>query len=259
MSPILLALAATIATPASPAVAAPVPTVEETRFKACVALIDEDPAKAITEADNWRLSGNGGVLSRQCLGMAYAAQERWLPALAAFEQAARQAETLRDSRAARIWVQAGNAGLAAGDAPRAQSAFNAALAAGVLKGAEAGEVHLDRARALVLQRQNAAARTDLDAALKLVPQDPLGWLLSATLARRMGDLKRAQADIAEAAKRSPDDASVALEAGNIAALSGADEAARTAWSAAVKLAPDSPAGKSAAAALAQFNVPAKAR
>jgi Flp pilus assembly protein TadD len=95
-------------------------------------------------------------------------------------------------------------------------------------------------------------RADLDLAIKHVPADPLGWLLSATLARKAGDLVRAQSDIAEAAIRSPDDASVALEAGNIAVLSGRDDAARTAWEAAIKLSPNSPSAKAATESLARL-------
>jgi tetratricopeptide (TPR) repeat protein len=95
----------------------------------------------------------------------------------------------------------------------------------------------------------------LDAALSLVPEDPLAWLLSAALARRMGDLSRAEKDIAEAAKRAPDDASVALEAGNIAAMGGQVEAAKTAWQAAQRLQPNGPQGQAAARALAQFTPP----
>jgi tetratricopeptide (TPR) repeat protein len=239
---LFMAAAAAAATPTAPL------TANEKRFADCVTLVEKDPAKAIDAAGGWRVEG-GGLLARQCLGLAYAAQQRWLPAMTAFEQAAQAAETERDGRAGNLWVQAGNAALAAGEAGKARAAFDAALASGQVKGAEAGEVHLDRARALVAIGDARAARTDLDMAIKLVPADPLAWLLSATLARKMGDLARAQADIAEAAKRSPDDASVALEAGNIAVMAGSTEAARTAWAAAVKNAPQSPAGKSAAEAL----------
>jgi tetratricopeptide (TPR) repeat protein len=228
---------------------------QETRFAECVKLVDQDPEKAAAFADNWRITDHGGVPARQCQGLAYAAQARWIPASTAFEQAARQAESERDARATTLWVQAGNAALAGNDPLRAKGGFDAALTSGRLKGAEAGEVHLDRARALVALRQMPLARSDLDAALKLVPADPLAWLLSATLARHMGDLKRAEIDIAEAASRSPDDANVALEAGNIAASTGSSDAARTAWGAAVKLAPTSPAGQAAAQALAQFSPP----
>ena len=163
------------------------------------------------------------------------------------------AEVARDSRAANYWAQAGNAWLAASEPAKARVALDAALASGGLTGLQRGEAQLDRARALVALGQPAAARADLDAALKAASEDPLAWLLSATLARRMGDLPRAQADIAEALKRSADDASVQLEAGNIAALAQDEAGARRAWSEAARIAPDTTAGRSAASALKQFD------
>jgi tetratricopeptide (TPR) repeat protein len=237
------------------AAAAAAQSPEEARFADCVALTETSPAKALEAAGAWQVSG-GGVLARQCAGLAYAAQKRWLPAAAIFEQAARDAEKQRDGRASLLWVQAGNAALAGGNPAKARDLLDAGLAGGALSGADAGEAHLDRARASFALKNNKAARADLDAATKLVPDDPLGWLLSATLARIEGDLARAQADIGEAAKRSPDDASVALEAGNIAILSGSENAARTAWEAAVKTSPDGPAGKAAAQSLSQLAKPA---
>src|SRR3546814_9560299 len=83
-------------------------------------------------------------------------------------------------------------------------------------------IYLDRARALVAMDKLAEARPDIDKALSEVPKDPLAWLLSATLARRMDNLPVAQEHIAQALALSPDDASVALEEGNIAVLSGMD-------------------------------------
>ena len=77
-------------------------------------------------------------------------------------------------------------------------------------------------------------------------------VIAATLARRMGDLPRAKLDIAQALRRSADDASVQLEAGNIAAAGGEAERAQAAWKEAARLAPDAPAGRSAANALTQF-------
>lgn len=227
---------------------------DSARFEACAALASANPAKALDEAGAWRIAG-GGVLARQCTGLAYAAQNRWASAALAFEQAAKAAESANDGRAARLWVLAGNAALAGRDAPRARGYFDAALSSGTLKGGEAGEAHLDRARARFAGGDSKGTRTDLDAALKLVPADPLAWLLSATLARKDGDFKRAQADIIEATKRAPDDASVANEAGNIAMVSGAEDAARASWEEAVRLRPDGEAGKAAAAALKQL--PAK--
>lgn len=243
----LLLLAAQASTAAPPVLQ----TNDQQRFDACVALIAGDPVRALDQAGAWRVNG-GGLLARHCEALAYVAQKRWVPAATAFENAARDADTRADGRAANFWVQAGNAALAAGDAARARTAFDAALVRGQVAGADLGEIYLDRARARFALNDKAGARSDLDNALKLVPADPLAWLLSATLARQSGDLTRAQTDIAEAATRSPDDAQVALEAGNIAILSGRDDAARTAWTAAAKNAPDSPAGKAAADALARL-------
>ncbi len=225
--------------------------VEPTRFEACALLADSDPARAIDEASTWRIAG-GGVLARQCEGLAYVTQKRWAPAAAAFEAAAREADVNADGRAAFLWVQAGNAALAGNEPAKAAAYFDGALARGQLTGEALGEVHLDRARARAAQGDLKGARADLDLVAKHVPADPLGWLLSATLARKMNDLPRAQTDIEQAATRSPDDASVALEAGNIAVLSGRDDAARTAWEAAIKLAPDSPSAKAATESLARL-------
>ena len=101
----------------------------------------------------------------------------------------------------------------------------------------------------------AAARTDMDEALKTAAEDPLAWLLSATLARRTGDLPRARTDIARALALAADDAQVQLEAGNIAAAGGDATRAQAAWREAVRLAPTAPAGRSAAEALTQFTTP----
>ncbi len=240
------------ATAATAALPVPSPSPNEARFAACVALVEKDAAKAVEEATSWQVVG-GGLLARQCLGLAFAAQARWVPAMTAFEQAATEADRMRDGRAARLWVQAGNAALAATQAAKARSYFDVALISGQLAGAEKGEAHLDRARALVALRQGPQARADLDDAIKLVPEDPLAWLLSATLARRTGDLVRASSDIAQAVKRAPDDPQVALEAGNIALMQGSEAAARLAWAGAVSLAPQSTAGQAAAAALKQLD------
>lgn len=245
MTPLLILLAAAQAGPPSPA---------QQRFERCVDLATNDPAAAVAEAGRWQSAG-GGFLARQCLGMAYATQRNWPASATEFDAAARAAEAARDPRAANYWAQAGNAWLAAADAARAQVALNAALGAGTLAGLQLGEAHLDRARALVAGGATREARADLDQAIRHAPQDPLVWLLSATLARRANDLPRARRDIAEALRRSDDDASVQLEAGNIAALAGDEPGAKTAWNRAVLLAPDSDAGRQARAALAQFAAP----
>ena len=224
----------------------PVPEKYAKPFQACLDEAIQSPEQGVAFAQKWRLEG-GSFYARHCMGFAYARAERWAPAIVSFEQAADEAERSGEmAQSARLWAQAGNAALAAGDPAKARTSFDAALARGLPDGVEKGETHLDRARALVALGEVKEARDSLDVALVQVPQDPLAWLLSATLARRAGELKLAQAHIARAVQLSPDDASVALEEGNIAVLTDHADIARSAWLRAVKLAPQSPAGKAAA-------------
>lgn len=246
----LLLLAPLLFAQATAPVGPPAPPPSQ-RYEKCLDLATNNPGLAEAEAGQWQLAG-GGFLAGQCLGMAYANEQRWPAAATAFDAAARAAEKAGDGRAVNYWAQAGNAWLAAGDAAKARSALDAALAGGSLSGLPLGEAHLDRARAMVAGGDLDGARDDLDRALAEVPEDPLAWLLSATLARRQSQIVRAQHDIAEALRRGSDDPAVQLEAGNIAAFAKDEAGARAAWQQAVNLRPDSTPGKAAAAALLQF-------
>lgn len=226
------------------------------RYEQCLELAAKDAPAAEKEASSWMLGG-GTFLAHQCLGLSYTARGRWSAGAAEFEIAARGADVARDDRAAYFWAQAGNAWLAAREAGKARAALDAALAPHSLVGLQSGEAYLDRARAYVATGDMAAARADLDHAVVEAERDPLAWLLSATLARRTGDLARARKDIGEALRRAADDASVQLEAGNIAASDGDEAGAKAAWVRAAALQPGSAANKSAIAALAQFDAPAK--
>lgn len=221
----------------------------EDLYKNCTALAANQPEKALATANEWRIEG-GGLPARQCLGLAYVSLERWAPAAAEFEQAAREAELTQDPRRADLWVQSGNSWLAADEGAKALKAFDAALASTELTPELRGEVHLDRARAAVTLGDLAAARADIDKGLQLVPGDPFGWYISAALALRQGDMRRAGSDIAKAVAMAPDDPNVLLQAGTIAGTNGDIEAARDHYARVVKLAPNSEAGQAARAALA---------
>ena len=237
MIPFLLALAAAAQAPSPPSA------------EACAALVKAAPEQAIALANDWRLKG-GGFKARTCLGLAYAKLERWAPAATAFEQAAMEAETAKDSGRAHFWAQSGNSWVAAGDPAKARRAFDAALAVPTLTDELRGEVHLDRARAAVAAGDFASARGDIDQGLKLVPGDPFAWYLSSALALREERVARAKEDIAKAVSLAPDDADVLLHAGTIAGVTGEIVAAQSFYERAARIAPGSPAGKAAQAALA---------
>ncbi|MEA3041541.1 MAG: hypothetical protein QOC65_1030, partial [Sphingomonadales bacterium] len=207
---IAFALVQAAATPpaATPAPTA-TPTLGQTRFRACAEQTRVAPERAVETANAWRVEG-GGLDARQCLGLAYAELGRWRAAATVYEQAAREAETAQDGRRTMFWVQSGNAWLAADEGTKAIQAFDSALANPQLTDELRGEVHLDRARALVALANPAGARTDIDRALQLVPADPMAWYLSAALAARQDQLPRAATDIARARQLAANDPDILL-------------------------------------------------
>ena len=245
MIPFLMAFAAAQATASAGDIA---------RFQSCTALVKSQPENGVASANDWLLKG-GGLLARQCLGLGYTALGRWAPAATAFEQAAREAETKKEPRASDLWVQSGNAWLAAGDGAKAKVAFDAALISTALTPELRGEVHLDRARASVQLGDLAGARADIDRSLELVPADPFAWYLSSALALREDNLARAKEHSARAVALAPDDANVLLHAGNVAGLGGDADAARSFYTKAAAAAPGSAAAKAAEAALAANAAP----
>jgi tetratricopeptide (TPR) repeat protein len=226
--------------------------IDEARFDQCHDAAITDPASGVAAANQWLTEG-GSYLARQCLGFAYARQGTYPAAVTAFVAAAEEATSARDRRAAILWAQAGNAALAGGDATTARAHLNAAIVAGTLTGVQLGEAYLDRARAALALGDMAGGRADLDLAATHAAQDPLVWLLSATLARRQDDLARALADIAVAAQLGPRDAAIALEAGNIAAAGDRLAVARRNWETAVTLGGSDPAASTARARLEELN------
>jgi tetratricopeptide (TPR) repeat protein len=270
--PLLLALAAMQAPslptspdpmpPRRPRVTAPAPAPRlrpapadsplEIRYRACTDQVRSNPEAAVDAANVWRQQG-GGLAARQCLGLALSALERWAPAATAFEQAAHEAEAANDPRRTDFWVQAANAWLAGGDGQHAMADFDAALLTPTLTDQLRGEVHLDRGRAQVALGNPAAARTEIDHALQLVPNDPFAWYLSAALARRENNLARAATDIARARQLSPDSADIMLLAGTIAGLGGHMDEAERLYRQVVQAAPNSDAGHQAQASLATMH------
>jgi len=259
--PILLALAAAQTAPAAPpappsatppSAAAPAASPEEVaaqaRYGECTALVRSEPQRAVDTANAWRLEG-GRIYPRMCLGLAYVALERWTPAATVYEQAAEEAAQLQDSRRTDFLVQAGNAWIAGGEPTKAIADFDAALATPNLTNELRGEVHVDRARALVALDNLAGARENLDRATQLVPTDPFAWYMSAALARRENNLARAQADIARAMQLAPDNADIALLGGTIAGISGNMAEAERLYRRVAEGAPGSEAGREARASL----------
>ena len=235
------------------------PTFDEVKARDCAALVAADPASAIVNAGEWTRA-NGGHRAAACLGSAYAALGKFTEASAQFVLAANSATSPSTAsapssggtQASQYWAQAGNAALAASLPNDAVQFLGRALNFSVLTKPVRANILIDRARAYVAAGDPENAKADLAEVRRIAPDNAPGWLLSATLARRMGTLADAQNFIITAAGLSSGDASVALEAGNIAVTAGAFAVAREQWQQVLRLAPDSAQAATAKALLAQL-------
>jgi tetratricopeptide (TPR) repeat protein len=236
----------------TPASTAPLPSLNEVQFAECLDLARKDAASAVTEASLWAQQG-GGYLARACHGFALATDFKFDMATSILAEAAQGAQDKGDLRAARFWAQAGNSAIADGQPEIALDALGKALAMTTLDNKERADSEVDRARALVTLDRASEAEKSLATARRISPENGTAWLLSATLARRLGKLPDALSFIQTSASLLPRDPAVALEAGNIAIAAGDETAARKQWEQAIAIAPTSRQANSAQAQLAALS------
>lgn len=225
-------------------------------LQSCLDQIDEDPARAHAMAQIRRTEVTGAerVLANLCLGAAATSLSRWDDARDAF-LAAREGTPVDEPRArARFAAMAGNAAFEARGSEEALSLLAMARSdAQIARDASLEAIAaIDSARVLVALGRSEPALAALTDATRLAPDRAEGWLLHATLLRRLDRLGEAQAAIERAASLAPKDAEVALEAGVIAVLAGRDDAARASWQAVIALDPASPFADTARGYLAQL-------
>ena len=225
-------------------------------LQTCLDQLAEDPARAHTMAQIRRSETKGPdrVLANHCLGTAASELGLWQDARAAFLAARDETPSDETRTRARFAALAGNAALAGGDAEGALTLLTEAEADARAAGFAPLEAiaATDRARALVALSRGEDALGALEAATTLAPERAEGWLLKATLLRRLDRLPEAQTAIERAALLTPGDPDIGLEAGVIAILAGRDDAARASWQSVLALAPESPAAATAKDYLAQL-------
>jgi len=227
------------------------------RLAICVALIEVNPEAARADASRWLETAklDQKADAAQCQGMALVELGRWEEAAETFINGRDLTTPNAQQSRAQLGAMAGNAQLVLGQTDAALVTLDLAHADAGSAGNEVlkGEIALDQARALVALGREVEARDALTLARLALPPNAQGWLLSATLARRMDALDDAQRFIEQAALLSPTDPEIGLEAGVIAVLSGRDDAARKSWSSVVETAPDTPFAQVAAEYLAQLD------
>lgn len=221
-------------------------------LETCLDTARTAPEKAHAISVEWikRTTGEQRAAGEHCLGVAAGNMGEWDAARAAFIAARADAED--SAFRTRMSALAGSAALASGDATGALALLDAAKSEDPIDPAVQGAIALDRASALVALDRPGDATSALAEARAAMPGDPQAWLLSATLARRTGDLSTAQTQIEKAASLDPRDPAIGLEAGVIAMLAGHSEAARKSWQSVLETAPGSELAQTAKGYLAQI-------
>jgi tetratricopeptide (TPR) repeat protein len=214
------------------------------RLLDCVRVARSDPQAAIAEGARWSVT-DGGIEAELCTGSGYEAAEDWDAAASAYRRGHDRALAREDSRATGILANIGRMELRGGDAAGAVRDFTAVLADPEIRDEIRGNVLAERARAYVELEDGNGAQGDLIAAQALLPDDSGIWLLSATLARRQGDLDAAGDFIDRALELDQTDPAILFEAGNIAIGLNAFDIARQAWTQAVGADPGGPIGQAA--------------
>lgn len=212
-------------------------------YARCMGLAPSDPNEAFEMATAWKELG-GGDAAEHCASVAllHNGQPQY---------AARRLEILAENIVAEpefkgeILVQAGQAWLIHGDAPRAEAALSAAV--DLLRSRP--DVMIDRAQARAAMGDYQGAIDDLTISLTADPTRVEAYIFRASAYRYMDRLDEARRDLADALIRDPESPEAYLERGIIHRLQKQDNAARDDWLRVLELAPDSEA-----AAFARTNI-----
>jgi tetratricopeptide (TPR) repeat protein len=167
------------------------------RYQRCVALIDEDAARAYEEGMAWASIGQqlGGY---RCAALALVAQQRYAEGARRLESLAGSVNTVDPSLRAELFSQAGNAYLLGREPGQARSVFTQAIVTMAPGAEQLPELYIDRARAYAMERDYRMAEEDLSSALDLRPNDPLALRLRASARLRQNAFQLAEADAQQA-------------------------------------------------------------
>ena len=215
------------------------------RYDRCLELVKRDPAKASTEAGAWAVA-TGETAALHCEALALTALKRYPEAAQKLEGAA--ASGVLPPLHAELLDQAGNAWLLAGDPAKAEAAFTSALSFDPKN----EDILSDRARERGAAKNWTGALADLTGVLALDPDRADIYVLRASALHAQGKLSEARADIVHALDIYPDYPEALVERGTMRLEAGDRAGARADWQLAAREAPDSDAGITARARLAEL-------
>lgn len=163
------------------------------RYARCLAIVDEDAARAYEEAMMWA-SDTNAVNAYRCAAVALLAQGRTEDGARRLESLAIAVNPAQASLRAELLSQAGNAWLLAREPGQARSAFTRAIVTMTPGATELPDLLIDRARAYAMEGDYRLAEEDLSAALDQRPNDPLALRLRASARLNQRAFPLAEAD-----------------------------------------------------------------
>jgi tetratricopeptide (TPR) repeat protein len=163
------------------------------RFAQCVALIDENPARAYEEGMAWAAEAQS-MSAYRCAAMALIAQNR-------FEEGARRLQSLASAvnpentgLRVELWSQAGNAWLLAREPGQARSNFTRAITTMQSDPQQLPELLIDRSIAYAQEREWRLAEEDLSRSLDIRPENATALRLRAAARMNQRSFELAEAD-----------------------------------------------------------------
>ena len=218
------------------------------KYQRCLLLTKTDPDAAFDMALAWQDLG-GGDAAGHCVAAALVGLKIYSEAALRFEKLAQSSRNDAPVRAG-ILSQAAQAWLLDNNPERAESVLNAAI---LLQPTDA-RLHVDRAVAYADMKKNAAAIKDLSLAIKHDATLAEGYVFRASAFRRLKKFSAAKSDIEQALRLDPKHAAGLLERGILHRLKGNKAGARQDWLNILKLAPGTPAARSAQSNLENMDV-----
>lgn len=180
---------------------APASSHVQQRFAQCVALIDEDAARAYEEGMAWAAEAQS-VYAYRCAAMALIAQNRYEEGARRLDSLGMALNPIDTGLRAELFSQAGNAWLLAREPSRARSSFTRGITIIESDPTQLPDLLIDRSRAYAMEAEWRHAEEDLSRALDLRPNDPLVLRLraAARMQQRAWDLAEADAQAAVTAE-----------------------------------------------------------
>ena len=247
LAPLAAALPATL-----PARAAPQPIDNAEQYRACLALVSQEPWQAYESARAWQPLG-GGDAARHCAALALIELKQYDAAALELEEIAQSQQQKGEVPVSQVLGQAANAWLLAGRVDRAEVAIEAA----VERAPDDVALLTDWARILGEAGRYGEALDALSHALKVDPDDVEALVFQAAALRHLGKVAEARLAVDHALNLDPGHPTALLERGLLRRAAGDETGARADWLKLAMAYDGTPAADAAKAYLAELDVETK--